>query len=134
MKRKGSRIERELIDMLWANNYAAVRSPGSGVSSHPVPDIIAGNGKRFMVFEVKARSNLPIYIQNQRIDELLYFSRKFGAEAFIAVKIPRKKWKFIKIDQLKRTKRGYKVDDDVFHNGMNFDEVIGQKFQQKLIF
>jgi len=132
MKRKGSRIERELVDLFWIHGYAAIRSPGSGSSSHPVPDIIAGNGKRTFALEVKSRANLPIYLEKENIDNLLKFSKAFGAIPFIAVKIPRKKWKFIQISDLKKTKRGYKIDEDVFCSAINFDELINKHTQLKL--
>ncbi len=45
MKSKGSRFERDLIAELWKAGLAAIRVAGSGVSTFPCPDIVAGNGR-----------------------------------------------------------------------------------------
>ncbi len=132
MKKKGSRVERELVELFWSNGFAALRTPGSGVSTYPCPDVIASNGKKTLALEVKYKANLPIYIQTQRINDLLTFSKIFGATPLIAVKLPRKDWKFIKIDDLKRTKNGYKVDSDVLNTSADFDEIVGKSIQKRL--
>ena len=127
MKKKGTRFERELIHILWENGFAAVRTPTSGGGiSYPMPDIIAGNGKKYIAIEVKMRNELPLYISEQQIKDLAMFSNLFGAEAVIGLKLPRKKWKFFEIKQLKRTKNGYKVDSEVFASGFDIYELIGR--------
>ena len=133
MKSKGYRFERELVHMLWKSDFAAVRIPASGSISYPVPDIIAGNGSRYLAIEVKMRSNLPVYIPKEDVENLIEFSKTFGAEPFIAVRIPNRGWRFLKLDVLKQTKNGYKIDDDVFHSGLEFDELVGN-FKQKRLF
>ena len=118
--------------MLWENGFAAVRSPGSGAISYPMPDIVAGNGKKFIAIEVKMRKTLPLYLTEQEIKDLVMFSNLFGAEPFVGIKIPRNDWKFVKISQLKETKKGYKIDKEVYHLAMDFDELIGKTIQKRL--
>jgi len=65
MKRKGSRFERELLNLFWESGFAAIRVAGSGSSSNPSPDLVAGNGKKFYAVEVKMRKNLPLYISGE---------------------------------------------------------------------
>lgn len=132
MKKKGTRFERELIHKLWENGFAAVRSPTSGGSiSYPMPDIIAGNGKKYIAIEVKMRKALPLYIEEQQIKDLAMFSNLFGAEAVIGLKLPHKDWRFFEIQQLKRTKKGYKIDRDVYYAGFDLYELLGKLKQMR---
>ncbi|MEM4472550.1 MAG: Holliday junction resolvase Hjc [Archaeoglobaceae archaeon] len=117
MKGKGSRFERELIEELWKNGFAAVRVAGSGASRYPCPDVVAGNGDEFFAFEVKMRSSLPFYISSDEVKKLLEFSKSFGAKAYIALKLPRKNWRFLRIEDLKETNRGFRIDEEVYANG-----------------
>jgi len=121
---KGSRFERELVHMFWEKGFAAIRTPASGSIRHPVPDVIAGNGQKYLAIEVKARSKLPVYISEKDINELIEFSRIFGAEPFIGVRISKMGWKFLKIEHLKRTKMGYKIDEEVYDLGLKFEDII----------
>ncbi len=130
MKRKGSRFERELLNLFWESGFAAIRVAGSGSSSNPSPDLVAGNGKKFYAVEVKMRKNLPLYISGERVRELAMFSNLFGAEPLIALKLPRKKWKFFRIEDLIETEKGYKISEENYHLGKDFGEITG-KFIQK---
>jgi Holliday junction resolvase len=124
-KNKGIRFERELIHKLWQNGFAAMRSAGSGATSYPMPDIVAGNGRRWVAIEVKMRASLPLYLSEQEVKDLVMFSNLFGAEPFIAVKIPRNDWKFFHLAQLKETKKGYAVDRENFMLGIDIEKMLG---------
>lgn len=124
MPKKGMKFERDLIHMFWDNGYAALRTAGSGAARYPTPDVVAGNGSNFIALEVKKRSSLPVYLTENEVRELVMFSNLFGANAYIAVKIPRKEWKFIHIDRLKKGK-SYRVDEEVYTTGMDFEGIIG---------
>ncbi|MCQ4152952.1 MAG: Holliday junction resolvase [Archaeoglobi archaeon] len=127
MKRKGSRFERDLIEELWKNGFAAIRVAGSGVSHFPCPDIVAGDGKRFFAIEVKMRSSLPLYLTEEEIEKLRRFSEVFGAEEIIALKLPRKKWRFFKPEELGETSKGYRIDDDIYAKGKDIFDLKGLK-------
>jgi len=53
-KAKGSRAERELLAMFWENNFGGYRSAGSGSTPLPSPDILVGNGKKYLAIECKS--------------------------------------------------------------------------------
>ncbi len=132
MKRKGSRFERELLDIFWREGFAAVRVAGSGSSSYPSPDLLVGNGKRFFALEVKMRKDLPLYISGERVRELVMFSNLFGAEPLVALKLPRRRWKFFGISDLIETEKGYKISEENYHLGKDLEEVVGKYRQQRL--
>ncbi|MFO7968064.1 MAG: Holliday junction resolvase Hjc [Archaeoglobaceae archaeon] len=123
MPKKGMKFERDLIHMFWNKGYAALRTAGSGAARYPTPDVVAGNGSKFIALEVKKRSSLPVYLTENEVRELVMFSNLFGADAFIAVKIPRKEWKFVDIEQLKKGK-SYRVDEEVYSTGIDFESII----------
>lgn len=123
MTKKGMKFERDLIHMFWGKGYAALRTAGSGAARYPTPDVVAGNGNNFIALEVKKRSNLPVYLTENEVRELVMFSNLFGANAYIAVKIPRKEWKFVEIGQLKKGK-SYRVDEEVYSAGIDFEGII----------
>lgn len=125
MKNKGSRFERDLIEELWKHGFAAVRVAGSGVSHFPCPDIVAGNGKKFLAIEVKMRASLPLYMSEEEVEKLRKFSEVFGAEEIIALKLPRKKWKFFRIKDLGETNKGYRVDEEVYAKGLDLYDLKG---------
>ncbi|MCS7144095.1 MAG: Holliday junction resolvase Hjc [Archaeoglobaceae archaeon] len=125
MKSKGSRFERDLIEELWKHGLAAVRVAGSGVSHFPCPDIVAGNGKKFFAIEVKMRTSLPLYLSLEEIEKLRKFSEAFGAEELIALKLPRKKWKFFRTKELGETSKGYRIDEEIYASGMDIYDLKG---------
>ena len=135
MSKKGSREERELVKMLWEADCAAMRAPASGgATKKPLPDVIAGNGKVYLAIEVKSTSSERIYINSEKIDALLEFSGIFGAKPYVGAKFKREKWRFVCIDDLKKTKQeNYRLDKELaFLKGLELDEMIGKDKQVKL--
>jgi len=122
--KKGIRFERELIHKLWDNGFAALRSAGSGAARYPMPDIVAGNGKKFIAIEVKKRDKLPVYLTEKEVKELIMFANLFGAKACIAVKVSSKNWKFFKVEQLEKTPKSYKIDEEVFRLGTDLEDIL----------
>ena len=131
MKNKGTRFERDLIAQLWKEGFAAIRVAGSGVSPFPCPDIVAGNGCIYLAIEVKMRKDLPLYISAEEVMQLEKFSEGFGAVPYIALKLPRKKWKFFTIQMLERTEKNFKVDENVYPLGLDIEEVVGKIIQKR---
>lgn len=123
--KKGIKFERELIHRLWENGFAAMRSAGSGAARYPMPDIVAGNGKKFIAIEVKKRDKLPVYLTEQEIKELIMFANLFGAQAYVAVKVTNQNWKFFKVEQLEKTGSSYKIDKQVYSSGIDLKEMLG---------
>jgi Holliday junction resolvase len=134
MSKKGSREERELVNMLWEADCAAMRAPASGgATKNPLPDVLAGNGKIYLAIEVKSTSQDRIYIDSAKINALLEFSEKFGAQPYVGAKFKREKWRFVCIDHLYKTKKeNYRLDKELaFKKGIELDELIGKSKQVK---
>jgi len=120
------------MHILWENGFAAIRAAGSGATSFPCPDVLASNGKIVLAFEVKTRVNLPLYLTEQKVKELVMFSNLFGAKPYIALRLSRKGWRFIEVCKLIKTPKGYKVDDNLFAEGCDISEVVGKSVQVRL--
>lgn len=134
-KIKGSNAERELIHLFWANTgWASVRVAGSGSSSFPSPDIVAGNKKRLLAIECKAIKEGKRYIPFENITQLLEFSNMIGAEPWIAARYNNEEWYFLTIDKLEKTDTNYIISlENIKINGITFYELIGKYKQEKLI-
>ena len=136
MSKKGSVEERDLVNMLWNAGFAAMRAPASGgATKRPLPDVLAGNGKLYLAIEVKSSRQEHIYIDNEKITNLIEFSNIFGATSYVGVKFIRKPWRFIKLEDLHITRsNNYRVNVDLaFSKGLDFEEIIGGTIQTKLI-
>jgi len=132
MTRKGINAERQLVNLLWKHNFAAIRVPASGAGSKrfPKPDIIAGNGRQYYAFEVKTSIFDKIYIPDSEIQDLISFSEKFGCTPFIAIRFLNnsREWRFFNVSRLQKTVTGnYKIDfNEDFTNGLDLDSVLGK--------
>ena len=102
-KAKGSKGERELIKFPNESGWSAIRAAGSGSSIYPSPDILAGNAIRRLAIECKVTKENKKYFTNEEIEQLLTFSRNFGAESWVAVKFPNDDWFFLIPEDLKDT-------------------------------
>jgi len=131
---KGIDIERKLVRKLWEAGYAAIRVPasGAGSSEYPKPDIICGNGKRYMAFEVKKTKKDILYINKYDIKSLLMFSEIFGAEPYLAIKFSKDKFiYFLKINDLFTTKsENYKITyEQAIQKGLTFNMLINNSIK-----
>jgi len=125
-KSKGYYYERQLVKAFWDAGFAVIRAPASGgATSRPIPDIVAGNGKYYYAIEVKTRRKLPVYIREDQINEVKEFSRRFGARAFVAVKLPYKCWRMIAVERLSKSGRNsYKIGEEEFLNGLELESLL----------
>ncbi|MFH0752571.1 MAG: Holliday junction resolvase Hjc [archaeon] len=125
-KIKGSKAERELFKMLWDNGWSVVRSAGSGAAQVPSPDLIAGNNERFLALECKSLKIDKKYFYQDEIDQLNYFSSRFGAEPWIGVRFDKKGWWFVHTKDLERSGgNSFLVSlDFAKEKGLTFEELI----------
>ncbi|MBS3146457.1 Holliday junction resolvase [Candidatus Woesearchaeota archaeon] len=126
-KRKGTRAERELIHMFYdSNEWIAVRAAGSGSIPLPCPDIIVGNGKRRLAIECKSLGNTIKYFKKQELAELLEFSKKFGAEAWVGIRFDHIGWFFLQPDKLELSSKGTPSISvsEAKSKGISFDQLI----------
>lgn len=124
-KTKGTYYERQLVKAFWDAGFGVIRAPTSGgATARALPDIIAGNGEVYYAIEVKMRRKLPVYITVEQVDEIKEFSRRFGAKAFIAVKLPYKEWELIPIENLSRNGKNYKVGEEEYLKGIGLENLL----------
>lgn len=132
---KGDRRERELVNRLDENGFAVMRAPASGSSTdRDLPDVLAGNGDRFIAIEAKSSAGDPIYIDASEIDALTFFAENFGAERRIGVRFDEEDWAFFEPEELYRTDGGnYRVKKDTaISRGEDILELAGVSSQSRL--
>ena len=125
LKSKGSNAERELLHMFWAKNWACIRSAGSGSMKYPGPDLLVGNLAKRMAIECKTTKGGKIYLNEHDVGQLKDFSRIFDSRPWFAVKFAKKEWRFLGLEDLKKTKTGYVIDSaQIDMYGISFEELI----------
>lgn len=103
-KAKGSRVERELIDLFTQNSWRAVRVAGSGIGEDSPCDIMAAKlGKKGFAVEVKSTKKSTIYITKQQIEDFILFSNLIGLKPTIALRFNYEGWLFVEPKHLKDT-------------------------------
>ena len=133
-KRKGTRAERELFDMLWTANFSTIRSAGSGSTPRPSPDLITSNGERVLAIECKSIKKDKVYLTKKEIKELKDFCKLFKAEPWIGVRFDNLKWFFLELNKLKKTDKNYVVNlSHALKKGLKFEELIGKYRQKRII-
>ncbi|MBD3249727.1 Holliday junction resolvase [Candidatus Woesearchaeota archaeon] len=124
-KKKGCNAERELIHLFWNNDWSAIRIAGSGSSHYPSADILASNIKKLISIEVKITKKKNKYFTQKEIDDFRQFSSRFGALPYIAIRFPRTKWYFLKLDQIPKKTQNYAISENLAKKkGIGFDELI----------
>ncbi len=123
-KARGASAERDLVHKFWERGWAAMRAAGSGSTTFPSPDIIAGKAGRRLVIEAKITVDTHKYLTSEEIRQLEYFADVFAAEAWVAVKFPRTKWMFFKPEDLLESGSSLKATKELGElKSLNFDEV-----------
>lgn len=109
-KAKGSKVERELLEILTENGWRAARVAGSGVNDNSPCDLFAAKlGKKGFVIEVKSSRKTNIYITKEQICDFVLFSQMIGLNPVIALRFNREGWFFIHPQQLKDTGKYFAV-------------------------
>ena len=132
VKQKGSKAERELLHMFWAKNFATIRSAGSGSMKYPGPDLLVGNkeNNRRLAIECKTTKSNKLYLSDYDIKQLKDFSDIFDAREWFAVKFAKKDWRFLSLEDLKKTQNGYVIDSKLVDlYGISFEELITYKIK-----
>ncbi|MEK6893866.1 MAG: Holliday junction resolvase Hjc [Nanoarchaeota archaeon] len=95
-KAKGSRAERELLDIFTENSWKCARVAGSGTNDNTFCDLIAGKkGRKAYTIEAKSSKSPRIYITKKQIEEFITFSEVMGLTPVVAVRFNREGWLFI---------------------------------------
>lgn len=128
---KGSRAERELVNKLWENGFAVMRSPASGSGrKHPQPDILVSDGNNIFGIETKSTSSDVIYVKKNEIKKLKEFCDKFGCEALIGIRFDWHGWVFFIPEDCETTENSYKITKDTA--GWNLVEGEGFRKQETI--
>ncbi len=109
-KAKGSRVERELVELFTKNGWRAVRVAGSGVKDESPCDLLAAKpGRKGHVVEVKSSKKTSIYISKAQVNDFVTFAYSIGLSPVIAVKFNYEGWLFISPEQLKDTGKNWVI-------------------------
>ena len=126
-KSKGINAERELIHLFWGSDWAAVRVAGSGAIKYPVPDVLAANNMRKLAIECKSTKGKGQSLKKSQVEGLQEFANKFGTEAWIGVRFNNVGWRFLSLEDLKETNKGYSANLTYSEiKGLTFEELIGK--------
>lgn len=112
-KAKGIAAERELLHLFWENGWACARIAGSGNTSFPSADLLAGNSQKIIAVECKTIKENKKYFTQEEIKEFAYFCQKMGVDAWIAIKFNRRPWYLLKVDDLSKTKTNWMVSQNL---------------------
>ena len=137
-KSKGSRAERELLQMFTDQTWRAAREAGSGVNDNTFCDIIAGKGGKAYAIEAKSSKNPRIYITKKQIEEFIQFCDVMGLTPVIATRFNREGWLFLNpldpdqledsgtnwVVNLKNAKVNGKRFSQFFNGGDEYREII----------
>ncbi|RME52421.1 Holliday junction resolvase [Candidatus Woesearchaeota archaeon] len=127
-KSRGIAAERALIHAFNSAGWVAFRAAGSGSIRYPCPDIIAGNNMRKLAIEVKRTTAKAQYFSKQEIKDLQFFSERFGAEAWVAIKFFRKEWVFLVPADLEEREKSFVASQRIASlRGLSFRELLGQE-------
>ncbi len=119
--RKGYVAELELVHILAKRGWLVVRAPRSGRINLPSPDIIAVKNGKIVAIECKVRDE-AFSVSKDQIDQLKVWSKTGGASVFLALKVPRRGWKFFGIDMI--IKMNGKIGKKSFNDGLDLEEFI----------
>lgn len=128
---KGSRRERELVNLLWDSGFAVMRAPASGSGrKHPQPDVLASDGKREVGIEIKSSSSDVVYVSKEEVSKLKEFCEKFGCKPLIGVRFDHMGWLFVPPEKCDETEKSLKVTRST--TGLVFVEGKGFREQQTI--
>jgi Holliday junction resolvase len=110
-KAKGSKAERELLQIFIDNNFRAVRVAGSGMFENSDCDLISGKlGVGKYAVEVKSSKKTSKYITKEQINNFIVFSEIFGLTPVVAIRFNRFGWYFIKPEDLEDSGKNWVIN------------------------
>ncbi|MFP3208473.1 MAG: Holliday junction resolvase Hjc [Nitrososphaeria archaeon] len=123
-RRRGLDKERDLARRLWERGFASMRAPASGAKAKRFvqPDVIAAKGGSLFAFEVKARSEIPIYVEQDQVEKLAEWARRAGARPFFAIYYGGR-WRFVPLERASRVGRNYRIDGESLSAALSMDEL-----------
>jgi len=112
-KQKGSRTERELLDLFTKQGWKAARVAGSGMNDNTYCDLIAGkHGRKGFAIEAKSSKKNRIYITKRQIGDFVTFTNLMGLKPVVAVRFNREGWLFLNPKHLEDSGTNWVVSMD----------------------
>ena len=108
-------------------SWIAIRAAGSGSTPLPCPDILAGNSQRRLAIECKSIKGKSYYFEKREINELIEFSKLFGAEAWVGIRFDNHGWYFVLANQLDISKKSQVPSINIKsaqQKGIKFEDLI----------
>ncbi len=100
---KGYRAERGLVHELSKRGYMTIRAPRSGRIGLPSPDVIAAKDGSILVIECKSREG-AFTVEQEQLEQLKEWQNKAMAKAYVAWKVARKDWLFLRLADVEANK------------------------------
>jgi Holliday junction resolvase len=137
-KSKGSKAERELLQMFIDNHFRAVRVAGSGMFENSDADLIAGKPGAKYSIEAKSTKKTSKYITKEQMESFLVFSEIFGLVPVIAVRFNRIGWIFLNPKDLVDSGKNWVINQEIvkqkgkkFSQFFNLDNFHDNKIMEK---
>lgn len=105
---KGARAERELIHFFLEKGFSVIRAAGSGVGS-PSPDLLAFKRGEQFAFECKSWNSSSLSLAKEQFNALKQWEENTGITTFVAWKVPREGWRFIKLSEVNETGKAFSI-------------------------
>jgi Holliday junction resolvase len=105
---RGARAERELLHIFHDKGWSVIRSSGSGVNALS-PDVIFLKNREAICVECKAWDRGSLSLDPEQFTKLLEWERTALFPTFIGWRMNGLGWYFIKLDEMKKTKKSYTV-------------------------
>lgn len=123
-KAKGSKAERELVQLFTDQGWRAARVAGSGVNDNSPCDIIAGkHGAGGYVVEAKSSKKNRIYITKSQIEDFMLFAQIMGLKPVLATRFNREGWHFLHPEHMEDTGNNWVISlDRVKTHGKRFGQ------------
>ncbi len=125
---KGANAERELLKLVYESGFGCVRIAGSGATILPSPDIVALSPEKRISFECKAWKANYLNISLLQMSELIKWGEISGTDVFVAWKIPKKGWLFLRPEHFEKKGKSYAISlKNAFKKSQNLSVILGKQ-------
>jgi Holliday junction resolvase len=105
----GDQTERNIVRKFHDGGWVAQRAAASGsATTNELPDVILGKGGIGFAAEEKTTSRDQIYVDKDKIRQLIRYSNGFGMHAVAIGRFKGERaWYFYSLEELERTSKNY---------------------------
>ena len=97
---KGTRRERELLELLTKRDFVVHRIAGSGLGEEAICDLIAVKNGKVQFIECKSRKKAYYTkFHSEQFKKLIEIAKKCKAKPVLAVKLNYKEWQFFDLSK-----------------------------------